>query len=450
MRSPRGRLASMRPAGGASAGLIVLATSMAGHIGNYLFYVVAARQLGPERFAEVTAITALGTMSFLPFSGVQAALARDVAALRAGGEHGAAAAVVRWTAVRMLAVQSVLFALLAAGTPLAAAELGIEGSAWLVGASWLALGIGLQVLMGPLQGYGRFTAVGLVLAGPMGLLRLVLLVPLGAVAGVEGALGALVLATVIGLVATAWTLRGPLRRDAGAPPRRLGRLGSTVAALVAFASLTNVDVVLAKAQLSAGEAGLYATAALLGKIAFHGPSALALVLLPTVTQRLAVGASVTRPMLGTLAAVLATGLGTALAILLAPAALVTGIFGTAYAQAYPLTLPLALVMTAAAVLYVHLMLALAGGDRAFLVALGVTAVAHVALVLTLGTTPRGIVVATAIAVLTLLVWHEVASPVGTVRLLRAHGDVAAALPHAAHADAQQAPPAEQAPQERPR
>ena len=51
--------------GGARAGILVLGCSMVGHVANYLFYVVAARSLTPAQFADVSAMTALGTIAFI-------------------------------------------------------------------------------------------------------------------------------------------------------------------------------------------------------------------------------------------------------------------------------------------------------------------------------------------------------------------------------------------------
>src|SRR3954466_4599931 len=43
--------------GGARAGVLLLVCSMVGHVGNYLFYVLAARALSPPQFADVSAMT---------------------------------------------------------------------------------------------------------------------------------------------------------------------------------------------------------------------------------------------------------------------------------------------------------------------------------------------------------------------------------------------------------
>lgn len=418
-----GRSVAHRLRGTRAAGVTVLLTSSVGHAGNYLYYVVAARMLGPESFAEVTAVTALGTMLLLPFTGIQNVVARDISEHDARGDGRRVMEAVRWTVVRMLTVQTVLFALLAAAAPLATRVLSLPLWVWLVGATWLASGVLLQVLIGPLQGLGRFLAVGVVLGGPMGLLRLLLLIPLAAVAGSSGALSALTIATVIGAVGVLWVLRPQLGHPApetalrsGPASPQLSNLGVTIGALLAVGCLTNLDVVAAKILLTPAEAGVYASASLLGRIAFHAPSALAFVLLPAVTRQVVAGGDIARPMLVTAAAVLSTGLATLGMILLAPASIMTSIFGSGFATAYDLAAPLAAISTVSALLYMQLMLAFARRNRTLPVLLMGAGLASVPLLGLLGDQPSGIVVSMAIVVGSAFLAHEIVSRDGLVRL----------------------------------
>lgn len=409
------------PANGVRAGLLVLIASMVGHAGNFLFYVVAARQLEPSEFAEVAAITALGLIAFTPVNGIAAAAARDVAQAEAAGYHEQSRASISWLIRRVLIVQAVVFAFAVALTPVASSELGISNPlSWLLAAAWLSLGIALPALLGPLQGLGKFSAVGLMLSGPLGLFRVVLLIPLGAVLGVPGAVSALLLATVVGIV-LGWRSLGPLRRKLSVF-RRVDRdrgqikgLLIAVLALLAFASLTNIDVVLAKATLDGTQAATYASAALLGKIALYGPVALSLVLLPNVSARIVQGVSTIRPILLTRAATLGCGLMTALIFWLTPSSFIVALFGESYGDAHPLLVPLALVMTAAALLNVDVTLAIARNDRRLIIALVVLAVAHVALLIMLGDSPFGLILASAITIGAGLLGHELVSQDGVVR-----------------------------------
>jgi O-antigen/teichoic acid export membrane protein len=409
------QLSRLMGSAAARAGAVLLFCSMAGHIGNYLYYVFAARALTPAEFAEVSAMTGLATIAFMPATGVQAALARDVAALTARGLPLEAQGLIRAVTRRVAVLQAGLLLVLVVGTPAAVAVLGLSSIwVWLVGALWIVLGLGLQISLGTHQGREHFGRVGAILAGPLGVFRPLFLVPLAAVAGVAGALGALVLATVVGL---GMSLAGP-RRPRAPVTRITFRIGSALVALAAFASLTNLDLLIAKVTLEPTEAGLYASAALLGKVALYGPSALALMLLPKVTARLEASLSVRQPALLTMAATLLTGGAVAVVIVLAPDSLVTGVFGAAYAAAYPLAAPLAVAMTLLALVYVHIMVSLARGDRRLIGIVAAAAVVQAVGLLLLGDTPVRMVQVTIAVAIGTLAAHEVSSPFGFVRLCR--------------------------------
>jgi O-antigen/teichoic acid export membrane protein len=414
------RAADLLRSSGARDGLLVLGCSIVGHLGNYLFYVVAARALSPAQFADVSAMTALATIAFLPAGGVQAAAARDTAMLLAAGQHDEADALVGWLARRLALVQVCLVAVLVLATPAAVAALGLTSwSVWLVGVAWLVLGLGLPVGLGPLQGRARFGVVGAVMAGPTGALRPLLLVPGVAIGGVAGALAALVAATLVGLVGVVATLWRALRRGVGRHP--LTGVLPAMAALTAFASLTNADVIAAKIVLEPTEAGFYASASLLGKIALYAPSALALVLLPKVTTRLHTGRDVRAPALFTMGATLATGALVTATILIAPPALAELVFGPGYAPAHRLAGPIAAVMTLASLLQVHIMMAFAARRQLTLWLIGAAALAQLVGLAVWADTAGQVVLVTAVSAGTALLAEELLSPYGAVRLLRGRG-----------------------------
>ena len=401
----------------ARSGVLLLACSMIGHIGNYLYYVVAARALSPAEFAEVSAMTGLAAIALMPTTGIQAAVARDIAALTARGEDARARGLTRMVARRVALGQISLLAALTLVTPAAVAVLDLSSVwVWLVGVLAIVLQIGLQVSLGPHQGRERFGLLGFIMAGPMGAFRPLLLVPAVLLAGIAGALGALVVATAVGLLISFPALR--TRRPAGAADTsvKLTGFGPALLILGAFASLTNSDLIIAKVTLTATDAGLYASAALLGKIALYGPSALALVLLPKVTARLQANLSVRRPALWTMSATLLTGTLVVAAIALAPGSLTNAVFGNSYASAYALAAPIAVAMTLLSLLHVHIMVSLARGDRVLVRIALTAAVVHVVALLLLGTTPLRMVIVTIVVAAATLAAHELSSPYGFVRL----------------------------------
>jgi O-antigen/teichoic acid export membrane protein len=306
-------------------------------------------------------------------------------------------------------------------TPLAVDWLNLSTSSiWLVTAVYMALGVAMVSLLGVAQGLSRFRVVGIMLGGPQGALRPLLVLPFVAVVGASGPMWALMVATVVGLAVLGWVVVPYLRRSGvrTGVAGRLPRLWTTFVALIAFASLISSDAIVAKIALPAESAGLYNTGALLGKIAFYGPSALAILLLPLVTTRLEQGQDIRRLLTLTLLITITMGAAVSFVLFVAPRILVTAVFGPQYADAFPLAAPYALVMTVYAALYVHLMMALAAAETRFIRILVGIAVLQIGLFVVLHSSWWQLLFATALAALTGVVLHEVTSPYGLVGLWR--------------------------------
>jgi len=414
---------------GRRIGIIVLGASFVGHAGNYLYYVIAARMVSPSAFAAISAMIAVGTIAWMPINGIQLAVARDVAVLRTSGTAGALSAYLRRLGRRMWVTCLGLFVLIAALSPVLADRLHI-GSAFpvILAALWIATSSLLIVLTGVSQGMERFGYVSFALAGPLGMLRALVLPLCVLAAGLAGSMWAMIVATLIGLV----VMIRPAVQDARITPVAAPPMPSmlvTIVALLAFSSLINVDLLVAQASLAPSDRAHYAAAALLGKIAFHAPAALALVLLPRASAALERGERAESAVLRTIVLTAGCGFGTAAVLWAMPTSVLTATFGPAYAAAKPLLAPLALVMTAAAVLWVHLMFATAKRSRRMTVGLVVTAVAHWILLALLHGSPQQIILASAIAMWGSLVAIEVSSGSGIVRMMLADRAPKAMLSH---------------------
>jgi O-antigen/teichoic acid export membrane protein len=402
---------------GRRAGLIVLAASFLGHAGNYLFYVIAARMVTPPEFAAISALIAFGTIAMMPINGVQVAVARDVAVLRTSGTHGELSGYLRRTTRRMGVICLAILVAITALSPVLADRLQI-GSALPVALAgvWIGLTALLAVFTGVAQGMERFAYVAFSLAGPLGALRPLLLPLCVLAAGMAGGMWAMLLASTIGLAVVARPAVGGVRVIPAEPPPMPSTL-VTMIALLAFSSLTNADLLVAQATLAESDRAHYAGAVLLGKIALFAPSALALVLLPRATSALERGERAERAVLKTMALTAACGLLVTGVLWVMPTWVLTGTFGPEYAASKPLLAPLALVMTAAAMLWVHLTFATAKRSRRMTVGLVTAAVAHWILLAFLHGSPGQIITASAIAIGTSLVAIELGSSSGVVRML---------------------------------
>ena len=112
--------------------------------------------------------------------------------------------------------------------------------------------------------------------------------------GVAGAMGATLIAAVVGVTLPLVLLRGWISRDARHPgpvPRaEVARyLIPAMVGVLSITSLTTIDVIAAKAVLSDHDAGLYGSASLIGRVILYLPAAIVLVLLPKVAAREAAG-----------------------------------------------------------------------------------------------------------------------------------------------------------------
>lgn len=399
-------------------GIIVLAASFVGHIGNYLYYVIAARMVTPPEFSAISALISFGTITMMPINGVQVAVARDVALLRTSNGEGALSAYLRRLGIRMGITCVVVFAIIAGLAPVLSHVLHIGSMLSIyLAAVWVGTSALLTVLTGVYQGMEKFGYVAFALAGPLGALRSVLLPLCVLMAGMAGSMYAMTIATLIGLV----LMIGPTIRSARVTPEATISTPSmviTMIALLAFSSLTNADLLFAQASLTATDRAHYASAVLLGKIALYAPAALALVLLPRASAGLERGERMDSAVLKTIGMTAACGLAVAAVLFVMPTSVVTATFGQAYAAAKPLLAPLALVMTGAAVLWVHLTFATAKRSKKMTTGLVVAAVAHWILLAFLHHSPEQIIMASGIAVGCSLVAIEIGSGSGIVRMLR--------------------------------
>jgi O-antigen/teichoic acid export membrane protein len=399
------------------AGMIVLASSVVLNVGNYLFYVVAARMVSPVDFAAIAALITFGNIAMMPVNGMQMAVARDVALLRTSGTAGELSAYIRRLTRRTIIICAVIVVAIGAASPIMSDKLHIGGAYPIaLAAGWIAATAMLNVLTGVMQGMERFSYVAFTQAGPSGMFRTLLLPLCILAAGMAGSMWAILIAALIGVAVVARPVIRQARVEPTKPPA-LPSMVSTMTVLLAFSSLTSADVLFAQAGLVPIDRAHYASAVLLGKIALYAPQALALVLLPAATAAVERGERAEKAVLVTMGLTAACGLAVAGVLWVLPSGVLTLTFGPAYSAAKPLLAPLALVMTAAAVLLVHVTFATAKRSNRMTVALVVAAVAHWILLSFLHHSPWQIITASAIAIGTTLVVIEIGSGSGIVRML---------------------------------
>ena len=335
------------------AGVVVLIGIALGNVATAVFHLITARWLGPNGYAELAALLALlGIISF-PLAGAQFSVARAVAHARATDhEAEASRAYRRYLVSTGLSGAAATAAFAVAAIPVSRI-LDLDSTATvLIAAVAIVPGFVLPVIAGLVQGLQRFVLFAAVqVALPVSrtiVLSLAVLLDLG----VAGALGANAAAGVATVCVFLWLLRHWLHRPG--PARAIeAKLGSVllpaVGGILAYTSLTTLDVVVAKVALSDNETGLYGAASILGRLILFLPAAVAAVLLPRVAARSARGQE-TRSIL-----VLSMGVTAALALIttcvfaLAPDVILRLAYGDDFVPAADLLWKFGLAMTLFAV-----------------------------------------------------------------------------------------------------
>jgi O-antigen/teichoic acid export membrane protein len=256
---------------------------------SYALQISMGRMLSTQYYGLFAALVGMFNIATMPLTALFAVITRSVAR-EFGRRDIQAVARIQRQAMRELALGGAAIlsvAFLSAGV--LAALLG-SVSLWPVLMLWAAVGVNaLYVLWGAvLQGIQRFLALATINTGmnALKLLSCVVLVELGF--GVSGAVLGLLAAAVAGGAATWIVLGRRVPRSAGpGTVQPLLRSKSAVALAVsnlAFVGMTQFDYIIVRVFSPAGEAGLYAAAAVLAKSVLWLPVGIVVVLFPTVAS----------------------------------------------------------------------------------------------------------------------------------------------------------------------
>jgi O-antigen/teichoic acid export membrane protein len=211
----------------------------------------------------------------------------------------------------------------------------------------------------------------------------------------------------------AWLLRPYLiRRGTGAARAGLRRRPdqralAASAAFIAFAILSNLDVVLAKLFLSAHAVGLYAALLTLEKIVIFLPGAVAVVMVPNAAKALHSEGSAARVLRFAGLLVLITTLLVAVPAAVAPHFVLNTMFGSAYTGAAAGVLPIVAAGAGLALLYLLVVYTVAIQDRRWVLVLSGAIVLQVVGIISFHGSPTEIATVQAVVVLLALVANEI-------------------------------------------
>jgi len=377
-----GLRASMRGSETLKAAGLAAAT-LASNAIALLFTVLFARLLGADGYGSLAALISTFLILAVPGSALQVVVAREVATGTLGTGSRLASTIAAWRRALLIALVVVTACSVLLREPIAdllAVEQSWAAAATLsTGCLWLLL----SIERGALQGVHAYREVGwsIVLEASGRLVSGLLLVAVGL--GVTGAY----LGTPVSMVVTAIVLIVIARRRIGVadPALAAAKLRDLVAGawpavigLFLVAVLQNVDVILVKRTIGGDAAGAYAAAAVAAKAVVWVAIGVGLYLLPEATRKARAGEDPRPVLLRALGVVAVVAVPMLIVYAVAPALVLRLAFGeeTVPAAGALLVLGIAMTLLAAGYLCVQYMLALR--EIRFLFALGVAAVAEIA------------------------------------------------------------------------
>jgi|694.fasta_scaffold33011_3 O-antigen/teichoic acid export membrane protein len=274
------------------AGLLLSVTNGLVGLLGYVYQVLMGRLLAPGDFALFSTLMALVMVVGAPLGAMVMLLARRVASLNAVCRRQSVARLY-WKTHAWLAGAAVLFCLAFQSCMPWALESVKSSDAvamWLFGGSVVLGAVGL-VNSGFLQGLERFRWLGgMGVAGAASKIAISVGLVTLCGGGVRGALGGVLASTLLVWGAGTWALRRDMLPQAAAEPEEDDRMDlrgvpAVVVASVAFAAMTQLDMVLVNRYFDSGLAAQYAAASVLGKAVLYLPGGLVLALLPIVAAR---------------------------------------------------------------------------------------------------------------------------------------------------------------------
>lgn len=355
----------------------LFAVSMVSNVFAYGFQVAMGRLLTPAEYGFLNSLLAVFVVLSVPLATVPMVLARRTA------EYAAKKDFSRIRSLFGLAYRRIFFAGLIG---LAAFALGARFLAdylhspsvvpvlilGLCACSSFAAPINTAVLQG-LQDY-KWMGITAGLGGPVKFFLCVGLVVAGF--GVNGVLGGMVLTNLaLWLIAYVPIRRHLLRGEAGTGHVHhlsFAHVLPVFTANLAFAVLSQADMILVARYFPAREAGLYAAAAILGRSVMYVPGAFVQAMFPMVSEHHSLNQDSRHLLFKALGATLAlSGFGAALFFFF-PTLIISVFFGVRYVEAAPVLRYFGLAMLPMAFLLVLMNYSIAKGEKRFsyLMALG--------------------------------------------------------------------------------
>ena len=370
-------------------GTLLCIAAMFTNILNFLFQVTMGRMLIPADYGTMNALLSTFMIAAIPFTTISMVLTRQASLFKAQGQLAGIRGLFQWTYRRLLAVglpAVVVFLLLA---PMLRGFLQMQTTLPIILMGFVIfLSVSFPVNLAFLGGLQHFVSMAIASGslGPLKFSLCVLFVILGL--GINGVFIGHILCYLGLFLISYWPIRQTLRHVGTwqEKPRRLFiRAYPELLANLAFAFMTQFDLVLVKHLFPAETVGTYAVAAVFGRAVMYLPSGLVLALFPMVAENHALNKNQTTMLWKAFTyTLLLSGCGTLLYWLF-PEAILRLLFGGKYLEAAPLLAYYGVAMLPMALLLISMNFHIARGHG------------RVWVVIALGA---------ALEILTILLWHR--------------------------------------------
>ena len=268
----------------------------AGGILGYLFQIIMGRMLSVTEYGILSALMAIMVVIGAPIQTLSMIISRRVSAYRSEQDSSKLGYLFYWINRKLLLIAIVLATLVVFNIKLLQNFFLMEESIHLyLLLIMLLIAFPQAINNAYLQGlqYFKWLSASGILATLLKIIIAVILVYFGS--GVTGALGGVIFSTLIILILTYIILRPSLSKNnintSSATHLLFKSAMPVLLANIAFAVMTQIDMVLVKHYFSEQDAGLYAAASILGKAVMYLPGGIAMALFPMVAENHASGKS---------------------------------------------------------------------------------------------------------------------------------------------------------------
>jgi O-antigen/teichoic acid export membrane protein len=283
-----------RSKAGLEQGAVLLIASSIGNVLQYLFHFFVSRLLGPVEYGAFNSLLGLSVIIAVPAGIMQTVVTQYVSVSFARDQLGQVSGLFRNAFLYLsLASASIFGVMILASAPIAA-FLNVSSAFPVVAMGSIFLFTGAATTVSAtLQGLQRFHVLAATAIASPGI-RIVAGVSMVALGwGAAGALGASAVMSFFALILGFYFLRDIWRVQGDRPRLSLRAVskytGVVFVGTLAFAILTNADIIVIKHFFSVEEAGYYSAASVLGKTILFFPGTIAIVMFPKTARRYALG-----------------------------------------------------------------------------------------------------------------------------------------------------------------